>query len=119
MKRFFMILSAALSSVGLTFGQEDSVKLHLKNSPDSVPLTVAPFSTHPMPNGYRGDNCVSMPNAYQGDNSVPIPNVYRNPIMLHHPSDSTQQPLKKNEGKKKKGEPSGTTKPKEAKKRSW
>lgn len=35
------------------------------------------FRTHPMPNGYRGDNAVPIPNAYQGDNCVTMPNVYQ------------------------------------------
>ena len=35
------------------------------------------FRTHPMPNGYRGDNAIPMPNAYQGDNCVTMPNVYQ------------------------------------------
>ena len=46
------------------------------------------FPTHPMPNVYRGDNCVPMPNAYVGDNCVPIPNVYGGKIIEYRPIDS-------------------------------
>ncbi|MFC3197189.1 hypothetical protein ACFOET_06165 [Parapedobacter deserti] len=49
------------------------------------------FSTHPMPNAYRGDNCVSMPNVYLGDDCVPMPNVYGGPAGVPSPSDSIQQ----------------------------
>ncbi len=51
-----------------------------------------PFRTHPMPNAYLGDSCITMPNAYQGDDCVPMPNVYRpapgSPTILR---DSTGQ----------------------------
>ena len=110
-----MILSAVLGPVVLAFGQEDSTKLRLMpslspklvssripvighNNEKLVGDSSKTFSTYPMPNGYRGDNCVPIPNAYRGDNSVPMPNLYRGPIVRHHPvgtADSTQQPLKK------------------------
>lgn len=119
MKRFFIILSAALGPVAITFGQEDDTKAHVMASSSTklarpfvidikAPSTRAPlidsaFSTYPMPNSYRGDNCVPIPNAYRGDNSVPMPNVYRGPIIRRHhadPADSTQHPLRKYERKK-------------------
>jgi|GEM_PF-1183964 len=120
MKRLFMILSAAFGPVVLAFGQEDSTRLRLmpnllpKLACDTVPVLVdngeklfgernKRFSTYPMPNGYRGDNCVPIPNAYRGDNSVSIPNVYRDPIVRRHPidtADSIQQSGKKDEQEK-------------------
>ncbi len=111
-----MILSTVLGPVVLTFGQEDRTKLCLMSnlSPklmsDSIPTIVnskklfsdsnKTFATYPMPNGYRGDNCVPMPNAYRGSNSVSMPNVYRGPIIRFHPADSAEHPLKKYEPEK-------------------
>lgn len=93
MKRLFIILVTMLGPAAIAFGQEDSTKV--KQLRPRVPLTDSVFSTHPMPNGYRGDNCVSMPNAYRGDNCVPIPNAYIGPFILRHPTDSTAQLPKK------------------------
>jgi len=56
------------------------------------------FPTHPMPNGYRGDNAVPMPNAYRGDNCVPMPNVYGG--ILYGPLDSVSAEREKGKFKK-------------------
>jgi len=113
-----MILSAALGSVAVAFGQEEGtnppstanlsakltkpVVVGMKN-PSNGTLPVVDndgkplFSTHPMPNSYRGDHCVSIPNAYMSDNCVPMPNVYNSgpTVIMRHLPDSTAQRLLK------------------------
>ena len=91
MNRHYILLFAIGCSVATVFAQsEDVADAQLADSagqtttglamfaatkPDRKDIRV--FPTHPMPNGYRGDNAISMPNAYRGDNCVPMPNLYR------------------------------------------
>ncbi|SEL43921.1 hypothetical protein [Parapedobacter koreensis] len=103
MKRLFTILFAALGPVAITVGQEDSTKARVRASPSgkvTAPLIDSAFSTHPMPNAYRGDNCVAMPNAYRSDNAVAMPNLYDVvPLIKRHTADSTKQPFDKDKRK--------------------
>lgn len=109
MKRLVVILAAVFCSSVAVLGQESCAEGRLK-LPLSEKLVrpevidkkelskTAPadtFLTHPMPNAYRGDNCVPLPNAYVGDNSVPMPNVYGGPIIVPNRTDSAMRSMPK------------------------
>jgi hypothetical protein len=97
--RHFLILSALLGPVAFSFGQKAPIHSENKIMADAdKPVDSKKFSTHPMPNGYQGDNCVPIPNGYtyrfKQDRSIAMPNVYdldtpAYPVFRHVEADST------------------------------
>lgn len=96
--RHFLILSALLGPAAASFGQKAPIHSENKIVADAdKPVVSKKFSTHPMPNGYQGDNCVPIPNGYtyrfKQDRSIAMPNAYgldtpSFPVIRHVEADS-------------------------------